>query len=293
MRALSRRGRLSSATARACIARGESRAIHRDIQVGLRVAMSARRCAAAMERGASEEIMISKWMAAAAVASGSVLFAGAASAQSEGGAAAPGEQRSSEVAPAARAVELTIATGYAQGFGNVASGQPSLTDVGLAGGAVEVGAGYRFVPQLSLGVYGSGAMFGRGDSVDKNANLYSATAGVEAGWHFLPARSIDPWISLGTGWRGYWVSADRGTTSQHGLELAKLRVGVDYRLSQSVSISPVIGADMSLFLTQSTPGADGYSSISSPNVNTFVFGGVLGRFDIATGGASTSRVASR
>src|SRR5207237_4036085 len=134
--------------------------------------------------------------------------------------------------------------------------QPSFTDLAQAGGRLQVGVGYRLMPQLTLGVYGSGAMFGRGDSVDSSSKLYTASAGVQADWHFLPSGSeLDPWVSLGTGWRGYWVNADQGTTSLHGLELAKLQVGVDYRIAPAVAIAPVIGADLSTFLTQENAGA--------------------------------------
>jgi hypothetical protein len=242
---------------------------------------------------ASEEIMNAKWMTAAAVVMGSVSLAGSAGAQSTEPSATAGEKTTHELAPVDHAVELSVAAGYAQGFGNVQSGQPSLTDVATAGGAAEIGVGYRLIPQLSLGVYGSGGAFGRGDSVDSSANLYTATAGVEAAWHFLPSRTVDPWVSLGTGWRGYWISSNQGDASRHGLQLAKLRLGADYRLSQGVAISPVIGADMSLFLTEETSGASSWTSISSPNVNTFVFAGVQGRFDVPTGSPASNDVASR
>jgi len=243
--------------------------------------------------------MNSKWTTAGAFAVTSVLLAGTASAQETSGsardeAASAAPEKSRDLSAAGRSVELTIGTGYAQGLGNVATGQSALTDVGTAGGAVEASVGYRLIPQLALGVYGSGAMFGRADQVDSSANLYSATAGVQADWHFLPAaHEFDPWVSLGTGWRGYWISADQGTTSIQGLEMARLRVGVDYRLTPAVAVSPVIGADMSLFLSQSTPASNGsFSAISSPEVNTFVFAGVLGRFDVPTA-SDRSSVASR
>jgi hypothetical protein len=241
--------------------------------------------------------MNSKWTAALTVAMGTILLSGAANAQEPSAPAkdevsADSTSSSRDLPAANRAVELTIGTGYAQGLGNVATRQAKLTDVGTAGGAVEGSVGYRLIPPLTLGVYGSGAMFGRGDQVDSSANLYSATAGVQADWHFLPsAHDLDPWVSLGSGWRGYWIHADQGTTSIQGLEMAKLRLGVDYRISPAVAISPVIGADLSLFLSQSNPASNGsFSNISSPNVNTFVFAGLLGRFDVPTDG-SASKVA--
>jgi outer membrane protein W len=234
-----------------------------------------------------EAVMNRKLMTVTATVFGTTLFAGVASAQEPQAPPAKDEARAStstrDLPPAKDAVELTIGTGYAQGFGDVASNHASLKDTSTAGGAVQVGVGYRIIPHLTLGVYGTGAMFGRGDMVGSSANLYSATAGVQADWHFLPTGSEwDPWVSLGTGWRGYWVNDDQGTTALHGWEIAKLQVGVDYRISPAISISPVVGADVSTFFTESTPQSGGFASLSSPTANTFVFGGLMGRFDVPT-----------
>ena len=79
----------------------------------------------------------------------------------------------------------------------------------------------------------------------------------------------------------------------HGLELAKLQLGVDYRLAQAIAISPMIGADLSMFLTESSPASRSFSNITDPKVNTFVFGGLMGRFDIPVGSDASSRVAQR
>jgi hypothetical protein len=239
----------------------------------------------------SEDIMNRNWTTAAAVTISGMLIAGAASAEEKDEAQSTSD-KSHYLGPATHDVELTIGTGYEQGFGKIASGQPSLTDIGQAGGAVQVGVGYRVIPQLTLSLYGSGGMFSRGDAVDPSAHLYSAAAGVQADWHFLPGGlELDPWLSLGTGWRGYWAHDDQGTTSTQGMELAKLQVGLDYRVDQAVAMGPVVGVDLSTFFTQSTPSSDGFSKISSPNVNTFLFAGLQGRFDIPT--TTSSRVASR
>jgi hypothetical protein len=233
-----------------------------------------------------------QWLTKISFALGSMLVVTAASAD-EKDSAGSAEGSGSALRAPTHAVELTVGTGYAQGLGDIGAQQPRLRDFGTAGGAVQLGAGYRLTPNLTLGAYGSGGMFGRGDLVDSSASIYTATAGFEAGWHFRPDRQLDPWVSLGSGWRGYWVSADQGTTSLHGIELAKLQVGLDYRLSQGVAISPVIGADLSTFLTESTPQTNAYQNVSNPNVNTFLFGGVQGRFDIPTGSAASQTTASR
>src|SRR6266542_650904 len=217
-----------------------------------------------------EEIMKSKWIAATAAAVAGIAITGAASAQEKDRNVAA--TKTDELAPAANALELTVGAGYAQGFGDIGTNQPTVTDLAQPGGAVQVGVGYRLIPQLTLGLYGAGAMFSRGDNVDSSTNIYSAAAGAHADWHFLPARhEFDPWLSLGTGWRGYWTHADHGTTSLQGLELAKLQLGVDYRMASTVAVSPVIGADLSLFLSESTPSARTFANIADPKVNTFVF----------------------
>jgi hypothetical protein len=220
-----------------------------------------------------------------------MLVAGVASAQQKDEASESKAERS--LAPVNKAVELTIGTGYEQGFGRIVSGQPSLTDLGQAGGAIETSVGYRLIPQLTLGVYGSGGMFGRGDSVSSGAHLYTASAGFKADWHFLPAHNeLDPWVSMGSGWRGYWAHDGEGTASAQGWEIAKLQVGLDWRVQQAVALGPVVGADVTTFFTQSTPSSGGFSSISNPQASTFVYAGLQGRFDIPTRSGS-SQVASR
>ena len=216
---------------------------------------------------------------------------GAASAQTKDAVQQDGSSKT--LAAATNAVELTIGTGYEQGFGNIQSGQPSLTDLGQAGGAVQTSVGYRILPQLTLALYGSFAGFGRASEVDSSAKIYSAAAGVQTDWHFLPKGSeLDPWVSLGSGWRGYWINQNSGNVTDQGMEIAKLQVGLDYRIAQAVAISPVVGADLSTFFTQQTAGSNGWTNISSPQVNTFFFAGVMGRFDIPTR-SSSSQVASR
>jgi hypothetical protein len=237
-----------------------------------------------------EDLMKTKWMAVA-VTLATVAVSGLASAQQKDeSAVAP---KPSPLSAATNSLELTIGAGYAQGFGDIGANRPTLTDVAQPGGAVQIGVGYRLIPELTLGLYGAGSMFSRGDRVDSSTNLYSAAAGVQADWHFLPAaHEFDPWVSLGTGWRGYWLHGDQGTTALQGLELAKLQLGVDYRIARQVAISPVIGADLSMFLTESAAGAQSYTDVTDPKVNTFVFGGLMGRFDIPVGASSAPEVAS-
>jgi hypothetical protein len=241
----------------------------------------------------SEDIMNTKILIGLGLTTSVLALSGSASAQTQTRDGTQAEGSTKNLAPATHAVELTIGTGYEQAFGNIQSNAPSLTELGQAGGAVQTSVGYRILPQLTLSLYGSFAEFGRASQTDASANLYSVAAGVQSDWHFLPGGSeLDPWVSLGSGWRGYWINQNTGNSSDQGMEIAKLQIGVDYRIDKAVAISPVVGADLTTFFTQQTPQSNGWSNISSPQVNTFFFAGLQGRFDIPTE-SSSSRVASR
>jgi hypothetical protein len=203
-----------------------------------------------------------------------------------------------QTSPVSNALELGVGAGYAQGFGDVAKGQGTVQDLSGPGAAVEVDVGYRLSPQFMIGVYGTGSQFARGDSLTDGTDVRSAAAGVQAQYHFRPSYTVDPWVGLATGWRGMWVSPDVGKdTSLQGLQLARVQVGADYRVSPEIAIAPVIGADLSMYLTENGPGLSGYTNISDPRVNTTIFAGVAARFDLlgktgSTAAASTASNAS-
>jgi hypothetical protein len=190
------------------------------------------------------------------------------------------------------ALEMTLGMVYEQPFGRIAPSQ-TLSDNSSGGGGVHLGLGYRLAPEFSLGLYGTGAMFSRSDAADPTTHAYTASAGIEAGWHFLPAlHRVDPWISLGSGWRGYWMNQSAGNTAAQGWEIAKLQGGVDFRVDRGLALGPVVGADITTFFAESTPAAPVFSSVTNPWANTFFFAGLQGRFDVQTSVAK-SQVASR
>jgi hypothetical protein len=190
-----------------------------------------------------------------------------------------------------QAFEIGIATGYTQGGGKLGGTLRNLEDVSGPGGTVEVDLGYRIVPALAVGVYGTLAKNQHGDAIDSSTSVLAATAGVQAALHTRPDAAIDPWVSLGTGWRGMWLSPDTGkVTSLHGLDLARLQVGVDYRISKDIAIAPVIGGSVSMFLTQDSPMTTSYTEISDKKVNVTGFAGLSGRFDF--GGSERARASA-
>lgn len=186
-----------------------------------------------------------------------------------------------ELAPATDAVEIAIATGYAQGVGETGGKMADLDELSGPGGAVQLELGYRVIPNLTIGGYGTFSMYDNGDAIDDNTNVFGATAGVQAAWHFRPDRSIDPWVKLGTGWQGLWLSPDSGkNTSLQGLELARLQVGLDYRITPEVAIAPVVGGSLGMFLSEDSPMTTEYSEIQDKKVNFTGFAGLAGTFDV-------------
>ncbi|HEY4240396.1 MAG TPA: outer membrane beta-barrel protein [Kofleriaceae bacterium] len=184
------------------------------------------------------------------------------------------------VKPVANAFELSVGTGYAQGGGKLGGGMLNLEDIAGPGGAVELDLGYRIIPQLSVGAYGTFSSYDNGDKIDGTTSVLGATAGLQATYHIRPSHSIDPWVSLGAGWKGLWLDPDHGkTTSLQGFELARLQVGLDYRLSPQFSISPVIGGSLGMFVSEDSPMTTDYTEIQDKKVNFTGFAGLAGRFD--------------
>jgi hypothetical protein len=191
------------------------------------------------------------------------------------------------------ALELGVQAGYSQGFGDVAKGQSTVSDLSGPGGAVEVDVGYRISPQFLIGIYGGSTMASRGDALADGTDVRGATAGVQAQYHFRPTYTIDPWVGLAAGWRGTWLVPDQGkNTSLQGLQLARLQVGADYRVSPEIAIAPVVGADLSMYLSENGPGLSGYTNIVDPRVNTTIFAGLAARFDITGKTGSTAASAT-
>ena len=179
------------------------------------------------------------------------------------------------------ALEIGVATGYTQGGGKLGGNMASLEDVSGPGGAVEVVLGYRILPHLSIGAYGTFSKYERGDDLANDTDVLGATAGLQAVLHARPARSVDPWVSLGTGWKGLWLDPQDGkTTSLQGLELARLQLGVDYRVSKDVAIAPVIGGSLSMFISQDSNMTTDLTEITDKKVNFTGFAGLSGRFDL-------------
>lgn len=179
------------------------------------------------------------------------------------------------------AFEVGVDAGYAQGFGNLQQGR-KVRDAASGGGAVGLNLGYRINPRWSVGATGQFQGYGAGNLVQSGTSVRGASGGVQGTFHTAPYNRLDPWVSFGAGYRAM-IESPRGaapTTITHGLEVARVELGLDVRASESVAISPVLGADVSMFMWKSGGGAE-TARLSERGVSTFIFAGVKGRFDVA------------
>jgi hypothetical protein len=183
------------------------------------------------------------------------------------------------------AFELGLAGGLLQGYGPASAGGAGAVLNPGTGGALEADLGWRASSNLAIGVWGHGAQLGVTGAQAPPAipaSLYEAGAGLGGTWHFRPsATDFDPWVSLGTGWRGQWFGyGNGGTYAEHGLELARGRVGLDVRVSRTVAIGPVIGGSMDAYLTQELPSGR-WVAVSGRPVAGSLFAGIRGTLDVS------------
>lgn len=191
------------------------------------------------------------------------------------------------LAAPSNAFELSVGTGYTQGFGSLQSGvgMPSVVTPGIA---FDLGLGYRIDHRLAVLWSGEYAEL----TAERTNTARSFTTGVAVQYHIRPMQRIDPWVEAGFGYRFLVEDPNIGSTLlTHGIQLGRVRVGLDFRPEETLSLGPMIGADATLFLFQDFPNVG--TNISDPTVSTFVFAGVQGRFDFGqTTRTRTARVAS-
>lgn len=185
------------------------------------------------------------------------------------------------------ALELRVGTGYTQGFGNVLPGQ-GMSRVAGPGVGVDVGVSHRVTPHWSYGVEGEYQEFSNG----LNAAARGVAVNAGATDHINPTLRGDPYVRIAGGYRMLWSVNPPGapTSTIHGLEPVKATLGYDVRVTPDIALSPQIGGGLDLFIFQNT---NGVSRGVSPQVATFVFAGVGGRFDLGGSRAPASNVAAR
>ena len=180
-----------------------------------------------------------------------------------------------------KAFEIGVSLGYAQGFGDLSCEQ-GLGQVAGAGAGLGLNLSYRVSPMLSVGVATQGQAFTPDKELGRGARVYGMTAGLDATVHLAPYNQVDPFISVGMGYRSLWSLREgpQNDVQTHGFQLARLNVGVDMRVSKDVAVGPMIGADLNTFAWKNPIGEASNERIRGMGVSTFLYAGVQGRFDV-------------
>ncbi len=196
--------------------------------------------------------------------------------------------RSSLRAPR-KAFEVGVNAGYTQGFGAIQNGIPT-TDVASGGFGVGADLGYRFNPHWAILGHAQYSQFGAGNVQRDTTSVRGAGFGMSGVYHVMPYERLDPWVSLGSGYRMLWVAPEGASDDvmYHGLEIAKLQVGLDVRATKDIAVGPVLAGGLDYFTWQNSDLDRNFHMIPDRRVSTFVFAGVQGRFDV--GGHRDSRL---
>jgi hypothetical protein len=169
------------------------------------------------------------------------------------------------------ALEIGLGFGSAQGYGHAESGGPRLDDMGIG---ADVSVGWRINPRWMVGVYSSSALY---PAMEGGASTVGTAAGVQANYHF--SSKLRPWVGLGAGWHGYWISYQGERKAYQGADLARLQLGVDVPITPSFSVEPLLGLTLATFAPQKNL-AGSASDARSSSLSVFVLIGALARFDL-------------
>lgn len=185
------------------------------------------------------------------------------------------------------ALELGVRYGYAQGYGHLTR-DTRIRDVAGPGTGVGVRLGVRPLPEVGVAITSSYEQY-RAEG-KHGTEAHGASFGAEATFHLAPYEHIDPVLSIGGGYR-FFLFAPPGpgnNTLQHGGELVRVSAGLDLRISESVAIGPSIGASVNTLTWMNPEGSIGDRMVEGMPINTFVFAGVEGRFNL--GGARQQKL---
>ena len=202
----------------------------------------------------------------------------------------------SDVAPAGvvdapmQAFELGLTMGYTQPLGQFSAlrGVESIVGPGFAPG---LNLAYRISPHVSLGIAGEYHESQANDGLPTGSHVRGVSVNLNGSYHFMPYNFIDPYVQLGTGYRGIWeVPSGAPNRDQQGFQIARLQLGADYRVSKDVALGPYVAADLNVFAWDHIDGSN-TQSINNTKANTFLSAGLMGRFDMGGARATPGPVA--
>lgn len=153
---------------------------------------------------------------------------------------------------------------FAVPFGRLESGVAQSSAL-AAGPGFGLDAGVAISRSVVLGAWGQLIEFGDGDSC-AGCSAKSLGFGAFLRYHLVQGVRLDPWMSLGLGYRTTTISANGADTRYSGLEFLRLQIGGDWYPSRFIGFGPFAELDSGVY----TKHAD--SSASSAAHFQFVIG---------------------
>jgi outer membrane protein W len=150
--------------------------------------------------------------------------------------------------------------------------------------------GYKFTPNLMVGLYGHYAFAGISDCYSNaECSAYVWRFGAQVQYEFSPEGTIDPWVGLGIGYEisggKITVTADgeslESTFQLKGFEFANLQVGADYKVSPTVGVGPFVSFSLGRYASgeQTRPGLPTESGgVENKTMHEWLVLGVRGSF---------------
>ncbi len=155
---------------------------------------------------------------------------------------------------------------------------------------IQLDVGYRVLPELTVGVYGSyGYAMIASNSKDFMNSAYTLNFGVQALYDFPAFQQIKPWAGLGIGYEMFNGSvkdaAGGGTMSYDGWEFARLQVGADYSVAKNFSTGLFLSYSFAEFGSaklsgNSDPTANFSGSITDKTMHQWFQIGIRGSYDL-------------
>ncbi len=189
-----------------------------------------------------------------------------------------------------------LRAGYGLPFGNSVGGEDEekLSDTVSSVIPLQLDVGYFLSSNLYVGgsfQYGI-ASLADGDSACEDGELSCSVSqmrfGVNLAYHFAPESMINPWVGVGVGYETLSLGLSgetndievEATSTAKGFEFANAQGGVDFRVSDTLSVGPFVTVTVAQYASTSTRiEADGESEEESTDIEEkalhgWLYGGV-------------------
>jgi hypothetical protein len=196
------------------------------------------------------------------------------------------------------AFEVGFQGGYFQPFGDLMK-DTRISNITDAGGEVGLDLGWRIGPMGAIAVTGRYHESVVDDSFAASGQMdvRGGAVGFQGTVHFAPYVAADPYLTMGAAYRTMWLVpqiTETDSSIYHGVELARVQLGVDFRVARDFSIGPNAGAAVNMFFAEDAPAdvafnPSGDTIIDDPRPSAMIFAGMAGRFEVGGERESESR----